>query len=169
MAQNKIHMNQNVQEFLKKRKSEHLISLGLIDEAKTKREYQYYDYSVPGAKFDDAKNQYLLEKTTYFPIEVTDEEYQEILKYAPMSESKVETVKGKVSKRSWSNIIKTIALVYLVGGILISVFVLFLHGRYYLGQAICEAFITIFFLCISFSLVMGLSTIVAAAEKYLKR
>lgn len=104
----------------------------------------------------------------------SDEEYQEILKYAPVSESTAEQVNGNTSKRTWSNIIKTIARIYLIGGILINLFTLLMLDRDYISddvfyQFLGESLITIFFISVSFPFVMGLSTIVAAAEKYLRK
>lgn len=164
-------MNPIVQAFLEERKKRHLISLGLIDETKTKHERKYYNHSVPGAKFDNARNQYFLEGTTYFPIAVTDEEYQEIQKYAPISDNKTKNINNTHKKRIWSDIIKNIAWIYLIGGILINVFgwILFDYKYKYDGlfYMLLEYSGTIIHYCVSFIFIMGISKVVAAAEKYL--
>ena len=57
-----------------------LISLGLIDPDKTHREYSDY-YSVTYSDWDAEKGKYYRVVTE--PIEVSDEEYEEIKRYAP--------------------------------------------------------------------------------------
>lgn len=178
-------MNARVEQFIDRMKEEqkvkelkqkeaHLISIGLIDESKSHTERVYCDGTGfdSDVKLDTEKQMYYKEVKKVFPIEVTDEEYQEILKYAPVSESTAEQVNGNTSKRTWSNIIKTIARIYLIGGILINLFTLLMLDRDYMSdnvfnQFLVESLITIFFISVSFPFVMGLSTIVAAAEKYL--
>ena len=71
-----------------------LISLGLVDPDKTKREYSdldYYTYAYP--EWDPEKRKHY--RIVHEPVEVTDEEFEEIMKYAP-----------KVSKKEVSNDIK---------------------------------------------------------------
>lgn len=125
-------MNTKVQEFIDKRKKEEkekelkqreelLISLGLIDESKTKRERKYDERYFKGAKFDEGKNMYYTESIEYHTIEVTDEEFEEILKYAP-----VENKDKKDKKISLKNSIKK-TLVYcfiafLLGSTLVNFF-----------------------------------------------
>lgn len=115
-------MNPKVQEFINKMKEEqenqkkkHLISLGLIDEEKTKRGIVYLDNwdGTKDCKFDNEKNKYYKESFVPAAIEVTEEEYQKILKYAPIEEQINEKVKiGK--NTTWGNAIKTTANIYLV-------------------------------------------------------
>lgn len=184
---NTTYMNARVEQFIDRMKEEqkvkelkqkeaHLISIGLIDESKSHTERVYCDGTGfdSDVKLDTEKQMYYKEVKKVFPIEVTDEEYQEILKYAPVSESTAEQVNGNTSKRTWSNIIKTIARIYLIGGILINLFTLLMLDRDYMSdnvfyQFLGESLITIFFISVSFPFVMGLSTIVAAAEKYLRK
>ena len=71
-----------------------LISLGLVDPDKTKREYSdldYYTYAYP--EWDPEKRKHY--RIVHEPVEVTDEEFEEIMKYAP-----------KVSKKEVLNDIK---------------------------------------------------------------
>ena len=84
-------MNAKVQEFIDKmkeiektKKEEKLISLGLIDESKTitKRKTIDVDQFTTNAKYDSINKEYYVETNEYFAIDVTDEEYQEILKYS---------------------------------------------------------------------------------------
>ena len=85
-------MNAKVEEFIKNKKNEHLLSLGLVDESKTiiKKEY-IGDIFIHGAKYDPDKRLYYISKEINGPIEITDEEYLEILKYAPIVEKKEDT------------------------------------------------------------------------------
>lgn len=102
-------MNTKVQEFIDKRKKEEkekelkqreelLISLGLIDESKTKREREYDEHYFKGAKFDEGKNMYYTENIEYHTIEVTDEEFEEILKYAPVENKDKKDKKISIKK-----------------------------------------------------------------------
>ncbi len=68
----------------KEKRDEHLISLGLIDKTKTRREY--LNYYSSGAK-EDLEKGYYLEKPG--AQEVTKEEYEEICKYFPLYSKKI--------------------------------------------------------------------------------
>ena len=97
-------MNQKLQEFLerasqeKKKKEqtqreEHLISLGLVDE---EREYN----KVRTGKYrywDNEKKMYFCDRQK--PIEVTDEEYELICKYAPYEESSMQKTSNSNTKK----------------------------------------------------------------------
>ena len=69
----------------KEKRDKHLISLGLIDEGKTIR--QYIDYYSDNSKYDEEKKQHYKEITG--ALDVTDEEYLEICKYFPTIDEKV--------------------------------------------------------------------------------
>ena len=176
-------MNKKVQEFIEKMKEiekakelkqreEHLISLGLIDEEKTKRGIVYLDNwdGTRGWKFDNEKNKYYKEDYVPAAIEVTDEEYQEILKYAPITTKKQEET---VAQKGVANTIKTVAIIFaIINTIDILVLVFGTEWseltNYYSSQIIgmivarCAYFLII-------PIIIGLSKIVAAAEKYLQK
>ena len=105
-------MNAKVEEFLnlkkaeeKKRRDEHLVSLGLVDESKTVRGRKYSRFwSEEYEQYDGDKDMYFCEKEVYAPLEVTDEEYCEILKYAP--ENVVKCDVEKTSGTNWGGVIK---------------------------------------------------------------
>lgn len=176
-------MNAKVEEFINrmkeeqkevelKQREEHLISLGLIDEEKTKYGIVYLDNwdGTKDCKFDNEKNKYYKESFVPAAIEITDEEYQEILKYAPIIKD-IKAAGATPSGIKWAKIIEIIAYVYLIGGILINILAIALSNEYMRENTpvVAECLSTIFYVCISFPLVMGLLRIVAAAEKYLKR
>lgn len=69
----------------KEKRDKHLISLGLIDEGKTIR--QYIDNYSENSFFDKEKNQRYIEIVG--ALDVTDEEYLEICKYFPTVDEKV--------------------------------------------------------------------------------
>jgi hypothetical protein len=69
----------------KEKRDKHLISIGLIDEGKTIRQYQ--DYYSNNSKYDEDKKQYYIEIAG--ALDVTDEEYLEICKYFPTVDKEV--------------------------------------------------------------------------------
>ena len=107
-------MNPKVEKFLsemkeskaneaKRRRDEHLISLGLVDESKRieSRKYsQYWSKKYPN--YDKYKDMYYSDTEQPLPIEISDEEYEEILKIAPLSES---VTKKEKSFASWAGYI----------------------------------------------------------------
>jgi vacuolar-type H+-ATPase catalytic subunit A/Vma1 len=93
-------MNPKVEDFLSKRRAlqrdealiqreEHLISLGLVED-RTEERVCYFDEwdGTKACKWDANKQKYYKVVELPVPIEVTDEEYEQILKYAPINESK---------------------------------------------------------------------------------
>lgn len=160
-------MNVKVQEFIKKmreeqenQKKKHLIALGLIDESKTTEKREYLDNYVAGAKLDGAKNQYYIETKEYAPIEVTEEEYQEILKYAPIKEEINEKV--KISKKTtWGNAINTTANIYLVLNIIGALILAIEFGWVPIVVALTYCILW-------YPIIVGISKIVKVAEKTLQ-
>lgn len=160
-------MNVKVQEFIMKMKEEeenqkkkHLIALGLIDENKTTEKREYLDNFVAGAKLDGAKNQYYIETKEYAPIEVTEEEYQEILKYAPIEEQINEKVKiGK--KTTWGNAINITANIYLVLNI-IGAFILAIEFGW------IPIVVALTYCILWYPIIVGISKVVKVAEKTLQ-
>lgn len=161
-------MNAKVQEFIDKMKKEEkkqrdakLISLGLIDETKSTLKREYYNYFHVDFKYDKDKNLYYKEVGSYAPIDVTDEEYQEILKYSPNIDAESKADK-KVIETGWANGIKTIAIllfiVNIIGGI-----ITIASGGDILLTAIFASYCILYF-----PLIMGFSKIVAVAEKKLQ-
>ena len=83
----------NRKEEIKKQRENHLLSLGLIDESKTIVERILVDdidevKNVRVVKFDETLNKYYFEEETKLPIDITEEEYQELLKYIPQDKIK---------------------------------------------------------------------------------
>ena len=164
-------MNVKAQEFINKMKAEqrekelelraeHLISLGLIDESASKEEIIYSnEYDGLGWQYDEEKQMYSKKVKNFCPIEVTDEEYQEILKYAPRTDEKV--VKKVLT--SWANIIEAIAdillLIMVVGG-----FILFIMLDFAWVPIVAALVYGLFY----YPLIVGFSRIVAIAERKLQ-
>lgn len=173
-------MNVKVQEFINKKKSElqekkikqrneHLISLGLVDESKSVEGVVYFDVwdGSKDVKWDEEKQKY--SKRTYIPtpIEVTDEEYDEILKYAPID--KKDEVKKEV-ETTWANAIKVIANILLVlniiGGIILC---MVLSSDYSTEDIAWIPIVSALTYCILwYPLIVGFSKIVKVAEKNLQ-
>ena len=144
-------MNKKVQEFIDKKKDEqkvkeveernaHLISLGLIDKEKS----TYTDAHLVA-------------------IEVTDEEYQEILKYAPVDVKKStleKTIKGAGIILVAINIIEIIMMFIDLGEC---------SPGSYAYQNLTENIGVRIAQCLYLPLIFGFAKIVGAAEKYLKR
>lgn len=164
-------MNAKVEEFINKKKDElrekelikrekHLISLGLIDENKTKRGIVYLDKwdGTKDCKFDKDKNKYYKESYVPIAVEITDEEYQEILKYAP---EELVATQQKKAKTTWGDTIEIIAYWYLVLCIIATIFLFYDSGLLGVTMLLSTT--------VTFPFIMGVSKIVSAAEKYLQK
>jgi hypothetical protein len=100
----------------KKRRDDHLISLGLIDENKTERKYK--DRYSSTTKFDEEKNQFYEEVPA--AISVTEEEYAEICKYYPPKPKK-----QILEKTGAERALSVIATITLIAGIICTLICLF--------------------------------------------
>ena len=93
----------------------HLISLGLVEESK--EQVLYFDEwdGTKSCTWDEKMQRYSKVVQVPVPIEVTDEEYAQILKYAPIEASKDKTKKrGLRGKRTWSSTIEIVATLLVV-------------------------------------------------------
>jgi ATP-dependent Zn protease len=172
-------MNPQVQEFINRMKEEKqlqekttkdelLISLGLIDESKTviKRLYEGVYSFTTGCLFDDEKQQYYIQQETYYPIEVTDEEYQEILKYSNVATNKANK-ENKKEKTSWSLVISFVSKVFAVVTILFGV-IFSIVFRWELDEFVLIPIVVSVINCLLiYPLMMGFSKVVEVAEKKL--
>ena len=174
-------MNAKVQEFIDKKKSElkeeelkkreeHLISLGLVDESKSVEGVVYFDIwdGSEECKWDEEKQRYVKRSYVPAPIEVTDEEYQEILKYAP--KERTETGVKKEPDTTWGNAINTIANILLainiIGGVTLCII---LSNDYSTADFAWIPIVSALTYCILwYPLILGFSKIVKAAEKTLQ-
>lgn len=123
-------MNEKVQDLInqeierldalkKKERDEHLISLGLTDKKKSER--KYYDYHFPDTEWDPEKKMFFI--LIDGAITVTDKEYSEICKYFPPTKKEVINVPTTAEK-----ILKVIAIIVLIFGIIASITTLFTIG-----------------------------------------
>ena len=168
-------MNAKVEEFINKmkeeqklkelkQKEEHLISLGLLDESKSTIKIEYRDYWESGFdKWDEEKGKYYKETKVLIPIDVSDEEYQEILRYAPIVEKKQEKEEeDKVT--SWAKTIKIFADILFVLNIIAGLILCFAMDSDYVWIPIVAALSYCIFY---YPIIAGFSKIVAVAEKNL--
>ena len=175
-------MNAKVQEFINKMKeeqrvkdlkerSEHLISLGLVDEGKSKIvTKQYLDNYVYGAKLDGPKNKYYIEGEGYPAIEVTEDEYQEILKYAPIRIKETEEIKTSTPNTPWASTIKFIAnfllVINIIGGFILCII---LSSSYSTDDFAWLPIVSaVTYGILWYPLIVGFSKIVKVAEKTLQ-
>ena len=86
----------------KQMRDNHLRSLGLIDENIITEERKYQDfYSAEYAKFDTKTQRFYTE--IHAALEVTDEEYEEICKYFPPTQSENRNTNNYISGTSSEN------------------------------------------------------------------
>lgn len=153
-----------------KQKEEYLISIGLIDKY-TERiayldEWDGTEYCI----WDNEKQMYCKKEQIPVPIQVTDEEYQELLKYAPIhkdaNNNKGEDNVEKVTK--YSKTIKTISdilfVVNLIVGI-IGLIMLFNSDDFVTGITSAIIFVYALFGALYTPIISGFANIVAFAEK----
>lgn len=170
-------MNRKIEEFLKakketekKKRDEHLISLGLVDETKSTIHREYCEGNRPGSKYDEDKDRYYIEHVEAVPLEVTDEEYREILRYAPIEDGDRKNV-----TTPWANIIRRLSYVYLFCAVVINIIMsvakykqacgLYEDAGVTLAQDIVYSILVTLIYFVS---IMGISKVVGAAEKYLQ-
>ncbi|MBE6329116.1 MAG: hypothetical protein E7072_03210 [Bacteroidales bacterium] len=167
-------MDAKVQEFINKMKEEEkkqrddkLISLGLTDENKKTVIREYLNYKRYDAKYDETKKQHYIEKEVESPIEVTEDEYQEILKYSSFIKNETtETTEIKDISTTWASTIKVIANILLVLNI-IGGFILWivLGDKDFAWIPIVSA---LSYCILFYPLIVGFSKIVAVAERKLQ-
>ncbi|HHT22798.1 MAG TPA: hypothetical protein GXZ87_05735 [Bacteroidales bacterium] len=109
---------QKLHEEKTKQKQKHLIDLGLVDSTKRKR--FYVDVPIEGALYDEVEKRYYINKPK--PLDVTDDEYEEICKYFPPNES---YTNQEVELTTVENTLNTLAYVVLWIGIIGGVIGLF--------------------------------------------
>lgn len=170
-------MKEKQKEKERESKNEILISLGLVDKKNSHREY--YPYRVnEKCKWDEEVEKYYIDKHT--PLEVSDEEYKEILKYA-----QIEGEEEKPKKSTnWGKSIETIVWIILIIGIIFNLFLMFnvekptgipiYSEEYELAAKAAEIerwgyLVNIIFFALSFPFLIGFAKLVSAAEKYLRK
>ena len=183
-------MNAKVQEFIDKMKEEekerelrhkeeekklrdkHLISLGLVDKEKSTQTIEYSTNWKNGFdEWDADKKKYYRKVEVNSPIEVTDEEYQEILKYAQLIEKEKEPTKDVERKdTTWADRINVIAKILLplniIGGIILCII--------FASDSSADVFawipiVSALTYCIFwYPIIVGFSKIVKVAEKNLQ-
>ena len=115
----------NRKEEIKKQRENHLLSLGLIDESKTIVERILVDdidevKNVRIVKFDETLNKYYFEEETKFPIDITEEEYQELLKYIPQDKIKPNK-EASENLTTLNKLYKVFAYILLILGIILTI------------------------------------------------
>ena len=169
-------MNPKVEEFInkmkeeqEKQKKEYLISLGLVDESKSINTIEILDKwdGTNDCEWDFKLQKYCKKVQKYEALDVTDEEYQEILKYAPIAETQrsneLKPNKKPASQTRWSNVICTTAIILAVVAVIIGI----------ISISFADSFMPIIwiaiYLIIYIPAVIGFARIVEAAEKYLQK
>ena len=162
----------------KRKRDEHLISLGLVDESKTIKEKTYFSYNLEGCKRDNTG--FYKEMIKYTPIDITDEEYEELLKYSPITTSTTQQDKNnkllvkeekkdepKKQSKKWSSWIDKIAILSFIASIISIIAGIALCGDgEESGMILVIAGISG---CLYFPMIKGFAKMVEAAETYLQK
>ena len=146
-------------------KEQYLLSLGLIDEDKSSYKKIYKDEYEDGCLWDEDKEQWYKEESDIVLLDISDEEYQTLLKYYPPTDYLVNfKPKDKTtSEITYSEIITITAKIFLAVTIV---------GCLILACTVDDSlwvWVVMILGIINTPLIMGFSKIVAAAEKYLKK
>lgn len=161
-------MNVKLESFINQKKNEHLVSLGLVDESKPIKKRKYTNVYQEGSHLDNEKNLYYTEVIEYEPIDITDEEYQELLKYAPIGNEKFSvTEKEDTTNTTWGKAIKAIANILLFLNILAGIITLMIMADDYDESGWILIISTIMYCILWYPLIVGFSKIVSFAEKNL--
>lgn len=157
---------ENIKENIKRKN--YLLSLGLIDtENSSYTKYYKYEWEE-GCDWDEEKEQWYKPVGKLVPLDVTEEEYQQLLKYYPPTEIENDTtpVEDLTSETSWSviitRIIKICIILQIVGWIS-CVFTLDGFFRWYIP--LCGIILAL----LTYPFIFGYAKIVGAAEKYLEK
>ena len=147
-------------------KEQYLLSLGLIDEEKSSYKKIYKDEYEDGCLWDEDKEQWYKEESDIVLLDISDEEYQTLLKYYPPTDYLVNfKPKDKTtSELTYSEIITVTAKIFLIVtivGCLILAFIV--DDSVWVGVIIILGIINTLY----YPLIIGFSKIIAAAEKYL--
>ena len=147
-------------------KEQYLLSLGLIDEDKSSYKKIYKDEYEDGCLWDEDKEQWYKEESDIVLLDISDEEYQTLLKYYPPTDYLVNfKPKDKTtSELTYSEIITVTAKIFLIVtivGCLILAFIV--DDSVWVGVIIILGIINTLY----YPLIIGFSKIIAAAEKYL--
>lgn len=153
-----------------KQKEEHLVSIGLID--KYIEDIIYIDEwdATKDCVWDATKQMYYKKIQRPIPIQVTDEEYQELLKYVPIRQdtnnSKNKDNVDKVSE--YSITIKTISNILFVLNLIIGIIglIMLINSDDFI-EGITSAIILVYALfgALYTPIISGFANIVAFAEK----
>ncbi len=173
-------MNAKVQEFINKMKKreceraelkkleensvkiEHLVALGLLDVNKCiyKRAYISFHDGSEDLRYDSKEKKFFKILKQFDAIDITDDEYQEILKYAPIKAENCEDKKLQEPSPTCANLIQVVAYILL--------FISILGGLISLSSGEWVPFVFIVIYCLlGCPLIIGFSKIVAVAEKKL--
>ena len=110
-------------EFEKKR-DEHLISLGLINEEESKCEYSdRYDYTQGNILYDAKLDKYY--KGVKVPLQVSDEEYEEILKFAPTTVAINEDTLNNGAEKFLGTINTIILVVSIIAAVSLAIYAMY--------------------------------------------
>ena len=165
-------MNEKVKEFIDKmkeaekadeikKKEELLISLGLAELAVVRKYSENRDFVYD--KFDDEKRLYYVDVESLVPIEITDEEYGEILKYVTIfkKRDKDDVVeKGTSIAKGINMMANVITAICVIGGLIL--FGVLDDDLMWLPICVLISGV------IYYPFLMGFAKIVEAAEKFLK-
>lgn len=161
-------------------KNELLVHMGLVDKDKSYREYFPY-WVNDNCKWDEETGKYYIEKSV--PLEVSDEEYQEILKYAQVEVEEEEEERKLKKGTTWGNAIEIMAYIVLIVGIIANIILMInvkgptgatYSQEYEITAEVAEIerwgyFVNIIFFALSFPFLIGFAKLVSAAEKYLRK
>lgn len=163
-------MNAKLENFINLKKSEHLISLGLIDESKTVKRIKYTHEYQPGGQYDYERKMFYSEVIEYAPIDITDEEYHELLIYAPINKKKEEGTKQSTEVKQYSKTIMIISDIILVLNLIMGGFGLIMCFRSHNvleAMPFCCLFIFALLGLLWSPIIKGFANVVASAEKNL--
>lgn len=164
-------MNAKLESFINKKRTEHLVSLDLVDESKPIKKRNYTNVYQKGYHFDNVKKLYYEEVVEYEPIDITDEEYQELLKYAPIESEKYSVTIEHIPSPTWGNRIKLIADILIalniLGGLITFFVLLDSWSTSHFAWIPLVAMLT--YCILWYPLIVGFSKIVAFAEKNINK
>lgn len=133
-------------------RANHLKTLGLVDETKTVRKYVDWNAGTyEGYLYDEDKKQWYTE--TAAPIDITDEEYEELLKL--LSETSIKKITPKKTTSVTAGFFKFLALLSILVGVV--------------AAFAADNFFVLLYVVLVSPFLWGFAKIVEAADKYLSK
>lgn len=152
-----------------RQKNNYLISLGLIDKTKCNKKRIFSNEFDEGWSYDNRNDRYYKDIDEPVAIEISDEEYQELLKYSDIIEA-AKDKEGNNASTKYANIIRIVASSLFVINIVVAVVLCTILSNSHTAKDFTwlPAVVALLYCILFYPMLIGFSKIVAVAERKLQ-